>query len=1138
MPRWCDRWWWVVWVASVAAGAESGGGAQGSLPPSRRFNIGGVLHDNDTELHFTNALKKINFDGISVADQTTLYDVTLVHRGNPIAAALHVCQTVIAQAVFAVVVASSSYDSVTTASVSYTCGFYHIPVICTHSRDYIFSDKNIHVSLLRTVPPYSHQADVWVRLLKLLGYRQVIVLHSADTDGRALLARFQSAARHSDNEKGVKVVTVMEFAPGQESFVRELTTIREELVKVVLVHASEEDAEIIFHDASYLNMTNENYVWLVTEQALHARFVPAGALGLQLKYADDYNAHITDSLRVVALALRRLHEAHEVIPKPPISCDDWNGWDETGRELFSLIRGQVLTDGQTGKVAFDEHGDRTHAEYSVVNVQERRPLQQDYPVYRMPEVVGEFLYDVASDEMVMQLNKSSIRWAGGLTEAPPGYFLPKHLKVLTIRETPFVYAEAVKDEAQCSLQDEVFCPMLTGKEGETLPMCCWGFCIDLLLTLAEKNAFSFSLFLAPDGQYGDLVEGPDGRNWTGMIGHLAGDGDADMAVAPLTINPQRSQDIHLTKPFKYQGITILVKRASIVPALVSILQPFRGTLWLLLMATVHVIAVLIWLLDRLSPVYSEDKEEDGSESMAISESFWFSWSVILNSGLSEGTPRGLSGRVLGIIWSGFTMIMVASYTANLAAFLVLDTPETPISGINDPRLRNPVENFSFATVRGSAVDMFFRRKTEWANMYRVMEAHDYRTVDEAVQAVRDGRLQAFIWESSRLEYEASMDCNLVTVGELFGRSGYGIGLKKESPWSEKITLDILDLHERGYMEDLDKKWIWNEGESCNVSDQEFSKRLGLKNLEGIFILVAGGVLSGIPLIVMELIYYRCKRRYEAAKSDGSSQQHQRGSNSQGDDNLRNPLLTKKTTAVENNLAAKPHSSPGRGATLANYVADGSIERHRYPHLHAHLGNSEEVLQEVEERLLASPHIPEEWWILAPPTCPHYRDGPELCHAPCPTPCPAACPAPCPADYDGPVCLDPRCAENPADSGTEDCTQFHVDVDLHVAEAGVEEAGEACVFGGCECNSSGTATETPAAAEGSNMSRPPHKVPLENLPDVVDNCSEREECVDGVVRVEGVEGGEVPAGGAGGSRGGLDDQRVNGGPKRKRRTIYV
>lgn len=32
------------------------------------------------------------------------------------------------------------------------------------------------------------------------------------------------------------------------------------------------------------------------------------------------------------------------------------------------------------------------------------------------------------------------------------------------------------------------------------------------------------------------------------------------------------------------------------------------------------------------------------------------------------------------------MIIVASYTANLAAFLVLDRPEALISGIDDPRV--------------------------------------------------------------------------------------------------------------------------------------------------------------------------------------------------------------------------------------------------------------------------------------------------------------------------------------------------------------------------------------------------------------------------------------------------------------------
>lgn len=54
---------------------------------------------------------------------------------------------------------------------------------------------------------------------------------------------------------------------------------------------------------------------------------------------------------------------------------------------------------------------------------------------------------------------------------------------------------------------------------------------------------------------------------------------------------------------------------------------------------------------------------------------------------------------------------------------------------------------------------------------------------------------AFIWDSSRLEYEASKDCELVTAGELFGRSGYGIGLQKSSPWTDAVTLSILEFHE-------------------------------------------------------------------------------------------------------------------------------------------------------------------------------------------------------------------------------------------------------------------------------------------------------------------------------------------------------
>jgi len=57
--------------------------------------------------------------------------------------------------------------------VSYTSGFYSIPVIGISSRDAAFSDKNIHVSFLRTVPPYYHQADVWLEMLSHFAYTKV-----------------------------------------------------------------------------------------------------------------------------------------------------------------------------------------------------------------------------------------------------------------------------------------------------------------------------------------------------------------------------------------------------------------------------------------------------------------------------------------------------------------------------------------------------------------------------------------------------------------------------------------------------------------------------------------------------------------------------------------------------------------------------------------------------------------------------------------------------------------------------------------------------------------------------------------------------------------------------------------------------
>ncbi len=94
--------------------------------------------------------------------------------------------------------------------------------------------------------------------------------------------------------------------------------------------------------------------------------------------------------------------------------------------------------------------------------------------------------------------------------------------------------------------------------------------------------------------------------------------------------------------------------------------------------------------------------------------------------------------MLGVVWCGFSMIMVASYTANLAAFLVLEQPVPHLSGVNDPRLRNPSANFTYATVAHSAVYMHFKRHVELSTMFRKMKPLNKRSAREAIDAVKQG----------------------------------------------------------------------------------------------------------------------------------------------------------------------------------------------------------------------------------------------------------------------------------------------------------------------------------------------------------------------------------------------------------------
>lgn len=97
--------------------------------------------------------------------------------------------------------------------------------------------------------------------------------------------------------------------------------------------------------------------------------------------------------------------------------------------------------------------------------------------------------------------------------------------------------------------------------------------------------------------------------------------------------------------------TISLPQTATESKLDSFLQPFEDTLWILVALSVHVVALVLYLLDRFSPfgrfklAKNNDTEED---ALNLSSAMWFAWGVLLNSGIGEG-----GGKVLVLSWKNY-----------------------------------------------------------------------------------------------------------------------------------------------------------------------------------------------------------------------------------------------------------------------------------------------------------------------------------------------------------------------------------------------------------------------------------------------------------------------------------------------------
>nr|XP_033783691.1 glutamate receptor 1 isoform X2 [Geotrypetes seraphini] len=499
---------------------------------------------------------------------------------------------------------------------------------------------------------------------------------------------------------------------------------------------------------------------------------------------------------------------------------------------------QVRFEGLTGNVQFNEKGRRTNYTLHVIELKHEGIRKIGYWNEDDKLVPSTTDSQAGNDSMGLQ-NRTYI--------------------VTTILESPYVMLKKNADQLEGNDRYE-------------------GYCVELAAEIAKHVGFTYKLEIVKDGKYG--ARDTDVKGWNGMVGELVY-GRADVAIAPLTITLIREEVIDFSKPFMSLGISIMIKKPhKSKPGVFSFLDPLAYEIWMCIVFAYIGVSVVLFLVSRFSPYewHNEEFEEgrdqptaDQTNEFGIFNSLWFSLGAFMQQGC-DISPRSLSGRIVGGVWWFFTLIIISSYTANLAAFLTVERMVSPIESADDLAKQTEI---AYGTLdSGSTKDFFKRSKIAvfekmWTYMKSAEPSVFVKTTDEGMNRVRKSKGKyAYLLESTMNEYiEQRKPCDTMKVGGNLDSKGYGIATPKGSHLRNPVNLAVLKLNEQGLLDKLKNKWWYGKGEcgSGGGDSKDKTNALSLSNVAGVFYILIGGL--GLAMLVA-LIEFCYKSRSESKKMKG------------------------------------------------------------------------------------------------------------------------------------------------------------------------------------------------------------------------------------------------------------------------------
>ncbi|XP_076280228.1 glutamate receptor ionotropic, kainate 2 isoform X2 [Lasioglossum baleicum] len=527
-----------------------------------------------------------------------------------------------------------------------------------------------------------------------------------------------------------------------------------------------------------------------------------------------------DAVQLFARAFKRLKDAIKGDVKQ-LSCNGSLSW-EHGYSLTNFMRLSEM-EGLTGLIKFDTAGFRSDFQLDVVRVTED-----------------------GLKKIGMWNSTNSVEW---VTETRP----PNSDHELSLQNKTFIVLIAISHPYGMLKKSA---DMMTGNDRYE------GFGIDIIQELSKQLGFNYTFEVQADNAYGSYSKKT--KKWNGMLARIMA-GEADLAITDLTITAERESAVDFTMPFMNLGISILYRKPQKTPpSLFSFLSPFSAGVWCYLMGAYVSVSLLLFVIGRLCPAEWNnpypciEEPEELENQFTFKNSLWFTIGSIMQQG-SEIAPIGLSTRMMATSWWFFCLIMVSSYTANLAAFLTVETLVSPFNNVEELAKKKTIK---YGAKDDGATYGFFKESSY--PTYREMFAYMKANKKEVLTGDNDAGVKkvltedyAFLMESSSIEYITERYCNVTQVGGLLDAKSYGIAMKKYSPHRHSLNTAVLRLQQSGLITELKKKW-WTQkrgGGKCREDGGgSQAEELGLDNVGGVFLVLSVGVASSFFYTLLELLW--------------------------------------------------------------------------------------------------------------------------------------------------------------------------------------------------------------------------------------------------------------------------------------------